>query len=106
VTTRLVTDQTPTSPYVVGHQPGPAFHPTLTGPRPQWTRPGPAPAPRRGRPWWRRWYVIVPALLMACTVALGVGGAIAYPNGYHPASTATAPTMCDKTGTVKTSGVA
>jgi hypothetical protein len=101
--TRLVR-QTPTDECPV--QAGPAFHPTLTGPRPHWTRPDPAPAARR-RPWWRRWYVIVPAVLIACTVALGVWGAIAYPDGYHPATTTAAapaqPNLCDKAETVHSS---
>jgi len=67
--TRLVR-QTPTQPGPV--QPGPAFYPTQSGPRPIWTRPEPAPAKaKRRRPWWRRWYTVVPAFLVAAFITIG-----------------------------------
>jgi len=66
--TRLVR-QTPTQPGPV--QPGPAFYPTQSGPRPIWTRPEPAPKVKRRRPWWRRWYTVVPAFLVAAFITIG-----------------------------------
>jgi hypothetical protein len=90
--TRLVRE-TPTEPGPA--QPGPAFYPTQTGPRLHWTRPAPAPKVKHRRPWWRRWYTVVPALLVAAFIVIG----------------ATAPkpvaalNLCDKTAAVHTSSI-
>lgn len=59
-------------------RPAVAAHPTLTGPRPRWTRHDPAPtrrerrrARRAARPWWRRWYTWT-AVTVAAFAVIGI----------------------------------